>query len=144
MAGYIYQASNYDYIGRQICNSFFYIPDRGLIHVIAAWHRWKAVNGSDNTNLRRLRPVFGEVWRWCGYNFRYLYYLGPKRERAAWLERANFEIVDKYPGEQDLEIWLENEHGERREITPAFARTVPIVRLPTKRGRDKLGGAVEA
>jgi len=134
LVGHIYKAAGYTYIGRTLCNGFAYVPRVGLIHAIAIWHRWKAIKRANNSDLRKLRLIFPDVWRWCGYNFRYIYWLCSKAEKTRLLSVARFEI-QPYPTEADLEIWLEDENGRKEAIEPAFAKTIPIVKLPTRRKR---------
>jgi hypothetical protein len=132
MVGGIYKAANYDYIGRTLCNSFIYVPGRGLVHNIALWHRYGTISGSNDASLRRFQDMVPDARRWCGYNFRYIYWLCEPQEKARLMQSARF-AIEPYPTEDDMEIWLEDVGGRRQPITPEFAKTVPIVRLSSKR-----------
>lgn len=136
MHGGIYQAANYDYLGRVLCNSFIYIPDRGLVHNVPLYNRYHTITGSNNSSLRKFQKMFPAARRWCGYNFRYIYWNCSNDERADWLKRASFEVIDRYPTvEDDVEIWLEDVDNSKTPLDIAFAKTVPIIKLPTKRSR---------
>lgn len=126
MVGYIYKATGYDYIGRTLCQAFMYIPGVGLIHSIAQWHRW------GKQGLKHLKGIFPDAKIWCGYNFRYIFWLCDKKEKAELIRYARFGI-QPYPTEEDIEIWTEDVHGKKTPINPAFAKTVPIVKLRSKR-----------
>jgi hypothetical protein len=132
LIGTIYQAANYDYIGRHLCDTFYYIPGTGLVHAIAVWHRYGNIGPPIDKNLVKLRKFVPEVYRWCGWNFRYIYWLCSKRERRRLLAASSFEILP-YPSTEDLEIWLEDERGVVRSVSPEEAKQVPIVKLRTSR-----------
>ena len=138
LIGTIYQAANYDYIGRTLCNSFIYVPGQGLIHNIALWHRYGTISGSNDASLVKFQQMVPTARRWCGYNFRYIYWTCSQAEKKEYLQRAKF-TVEPYPTEADLEMWLENVGGEKTPLTKDFAKSVPIVRLKSTRGQ-----AVEA
>lgn len=128
LIGTIYQACNYHYIGRHKCDAFVWMPSiNGLVHDIAIWHRY----GSGERGLDLMRRLDPESKRWAGYNFRYLLFLCHKGEQRKLMEHATFEI-QPYPSKDDLRIWIYDEYGEE-EITPEFAKSVPIIKLPTKR-----------
>lgn len=132
MLGGIYKAANYDYLGRTLCNSFIYIPNGGLVHNIALWHRYGTISGSNDSSLTKFKAIVPDAKRWCGYNFRYLYWTCGKAEKAELMKSATFQ-VHPYPTESDMEIWLEDVGGWKQPLTPAFAKTVPIVKLKSKR-----------
>lgn len=134
LIGTIYQAANYDYIGKQLCNSFVYIPGRGLVHNVSLWDRFGTISGSNDGSLRRLQTFAPNARRWCGYNFRYIYWTCSKSEKRRLMASARFQ-VQPYPNADDLQIWLENVGGEKQRLTPAFAKSVPIVKLKTNRAR---------
>jgi len=143
MLGGIYKAANYDYIGRTLCNGFIYIPGKGLIHPISIWHRYGSGKGSHIDLINKFAP--GSKL-WCGYNFRYIYWLCDETEKARLMQHANFEILP-YPNESDMEIWLEDVDGNKEPITPAFAKTVPIIKLksnPNTRGRGEIDNAPQS
>lgn len=131
MVGTIYQAANYDYIGRVLCNSFVHIPGRGLVHNIPLYLRYgRHINGSNPKSLRRLREFIPGAVRWNGYNFRYIYWLCSKREKARLMESAKFSILP-YPTKNDLEIWTDDGEGNRVMLDEQFARSIPIIKLPS-------------
>jgi len=123
LIGTIYQATNYDYIGKKIC-SLVYIPEKGIVHPIALWHRY-SVN-----SLPKLKGIFPNVKKWVGHNFVYIYWL---RDKKKLIKHAKFDIYDKYPTKDDLEVWLENEKGDKEHIDVAFAKTVPLIKLKSNR-----------
>ena len=49
------------------------------------------------------------------------------------MKDAKFDIYDKYPTKDDLEVWLENEKGDKEPIDVAFAKTVPLIKLKSNR-----------
>lgn len=133
LIGTIYQAANYDYIGRTLCNSFIYVPGQGMVHNIALWHRYgNMISGSNDASLVRFQEMVAGARRWCGYNFRYIYWLCGKREKKELMKSARF-TIEPYPTEADMEIWLENVGGAREPITVDFAKSVPIIKLKSKR-----------
>lgn len=131
LVGTIYQAANYEYIGRFPCKSFIYIPGIGLIHSVSLWHRYgKQIGGASGASLRRIRQIFPDARRWCGYNFAYIYWLCDKREKERLMQHARF-AVQPYPTKDDVEIWLDDGEGNRERVSVEFARTVNIVPLPS-------------
>jgi len=139
LIGHIYKGSGYDYIGRQECSSFIYVPSIGLLHWVAIWHRYHLPVGSGRVG-KKMWPEIHKLWpeakRWSGYNFRYIYWLCDNNEKQRLLKNANF-TVQKYPTEKELEIWLEDEKGIKINLTPEFAKSIPIVKLKTKRSTSK-------
>lgn len=127
LIGTIYQASNYDYIGRQKCQAFTYIPNVGLVHSISLWHRYST------SNLQKIEKIFPGAKKWVGYNFRYIYWLCSDKEKKRLMKYAKFEIKDRNPDESDLDIWLEDINGNKKAITPKFAKEVPVIKLPSRR-----------
>jgi hypothetical protein len=135
MVGHIYKAAGYDYIGQQECSACVWVPDIGLVHWVAIWHRYHLPVGSGRISPKcwtALNKLWPGCRRWAGYNFRYIYWLCTKAEKSRLMESANFRI-EPYPTEADLEIWTEDEYGNKTPIAPDFAKTIPIVKLPTKR-----------
>jgi len=47
------------------------------------------------------------------------------------MKHARFEILP-YPTKDELDIWVYDENG-RTDIKPEFAKTIPIIKLPSKR-----------
>lgn len=139
MVGGIYKAANYEYMGRVLCNSFIYIPDVGLVHNIPLWLRYGSIGSSSNTGLKRFQKYVPGAKRWCGYNFRYIFWLCDAQEKARLMQYARFEIVKEYPTEADLEIWLEDTDGTKTPLAKEFAKSVPIVKLRTNRGIGDTG-----
>lgn len=135
MVGGIYKAANYTYIGKTLCNSFIYIPSVGLVHNIALWHRYGVINGSNDKSLGKLQKFIPGARRWCGWNFRYVYFQGGAEVRDELMKTARFQI-EPYPQVGDMDIWLENVGGEREPVSLEMAKTVPIVKLPTKRAES--------
>lgn len=133
LIGHIYKAAGYDYIGRQLCDAFLYVKDKGLIHSIAIWHRWN-ISWNHGKPAKDLERIFPGAPVWKGYNFCYLYWLCDEKEKARLLDHAKFEI-QPYPTEADMEIWLAYSDGRTESITPEFARSIPIVKLKSKRSR---------
>lgn len=131
LIGYIYQAAGYDYIGRQLTNAFLYIEGVGLVHRISLYERYH----KGTTNPNEWQGIFPGSRQWCGYNFRYLYWLCDANEKTRLMQSANFEIVKPYPSETDLEMWLIGADGTKTPLTKEFAKSIPIVKLRTMRGR---------
>jgi hypothetical protein len=128
MIGTIYQAANYEYIGRQLCSSFIWVPGHGLIHDIARWHRYGSTEYQSLKGFSRLVP---DARTWCGYNFRYIYWLCDAREKARLMASAQF-TAQPYPTEADLEIWVEDLAGNKTPMTKAQAKAVPIISFPSR------------
>jgi hypothetical protein len=141
MIGGIYKATNYEYIGKVLCNSFIYIPGKGMVHNIPLWHRYGNIGGSHNTGLREFQKFVPNARRWCGYNFRYIYWLCDQKEKLQLMENARFEI-QPYPTMENIEIWLEDTDNSKTPLTPSFAKSVPIIKLKTLTS-DKLRGRGE-
>jgi len=132
LIGTIYQASNYYYIGTRLAQSFWYKPGLGLIHDVAAHHRY----GSRARGFDRMVQIFGDdLEKWFGYNFRYIYWLCDEAEKNRLMSTATFEILP-YPTEANLEIWTKSRTGKRTDRDPKWASTVPIVQLPTRRAAE--------
>jgi len=133
LIGTIYQAANYDYIGRKLCR-LFYVPKNGLVHPIPLYHRYKInTHFAKGDSLVRLQKIFPEMKIWCGYNFVYIYWL---RDKEKLMKHAKFDICNKYPTKEDLKIWLEDEHGNKEPISVEFAKTVPLIKLKSNRNCD--------
>ena len=49
------------------------------------------------------------------------------------MKHAQFDIYDKYPTKDDLEVWTEDEKGNKDSIDVAFAKTVPLIKLQSNR-----------
>ena len=131
LIGHIYKGAGYDYIGRQqISSGFVWIPKVGLIHTIAQWHRYGRVG------IKEMIKIYPTSKRWAGFNFRYIYWLCDKKEKQRLMQHAKFKLY-KYPTEKDLEIWTEDEFGNKTPVTPEFAKTIPIVKLKSNRVRSK-------
>lgn len=142
MLGGIYKATNYDYIGKTLCDGFIYIPGTGLVHPISIWHRYGSGKGSHLSVITKFVP---DAKKWAGWNFRYIYWLCDKQEKQRLMQYANF-TIQPYPTEQDMEIWLEDLNGVKTLLTPQFAKTVPIVKLTSnpKRGRGEIDNAPQS
>lgn len=135
MIGHIYKASGYDFIGQQPCTAFIYIPGVGLVHWVSIWHRYAIPVGSGNVSPKvwgQLHSLWPECVRWGGTNFRYIFWLCGKQERLRLLQSAKFQVLP-YPTVTDLDIWTEDRAGQRKAVPVDFARSVPIVKLRTKR-----------
>lgn len=129
LIGTIYQASNYDYIGKQVADSLRWIPNKGLVHEMSLWHRY-------NTHkLEKLEKVFQGVKTWCGYNFRYIYWLCSNKEKNRLMKYAKFEIKNENPTKDDLKIWTIDPNGNKKMISPKKAKEVPIIKLKSNRGK---------
>jgi len=140
MIGGIYKAANYDYLGKFVCDSFIYVPGKGLVHNIALWHRYGTIYDSSDTSLRRFQKMVPGAKRWMGYNFRYLYWTCGREEKQRLLSFARF-TVQPYPTMDDIKIWLEDVDGSETPVDLAFAKTVPILKLSSKRPRaGSIGG----
>ena len=140
LVGTIYQASNYWYIGRTPATSFIWFPGHGLVHAISLWHRYGgAIGGSNNKALREVQKFAPNARRWCGYNFRYIYFLCSDAERDRLMKTASFERQPN-PTKADLAIWTENVDGEKVTVTPEAATSVPVISLRTMRGRSADSG----
>lgn len=127
--GTIYQAANYDYIGKQRNSHFFYLADKQvLVHEVAIYHRF-------NTARKEIVfSIFPQAKIWHGYNYKYIYFLVNGKEKQKLLSKAKFKIRDENPTKDDLEIWYVDKQGERTAVDPEFAKNVPIVKLKTSRG----------
>ena len=123
LIGTIYQASNYDYIGQKLCQ-LIYVPKVGIVHPIALWHRY-SVN-----SLAKLKGIFPNVSKWCGFNFVYIYWL---RDKEKLMQDAKFDILKKYPTKKDLKVWLEDEKGKKKNLSNDFAKTIPLIKLKSNR-----------
>lgn len=135
MIGHIYKAAGYDYIGTQECGAFTFVPDIGLVHWVSIWHRYGLSIGAGRHCPRTweaLRNLWPGCLEWYGLNFRYIYWLCDKADRRRLLDNATFE-VQQYPTLDDLRIWTVGPQGERADVSVAFAKSVPIVKLKTKR-----------
>lgn len=133
LIGTIYQAANYDYIGKKLCE-LIYIPNRGLVHPVAIWHRYSIAYA--NGKIGRVKELFGDAYKWCGHNFVYIYWL---RDKDRLMKHAKFDICNKYPTKEDLEIWLEDEHGKKETVSVEFAKTVPLIKLKSNRKNCDVG-----
>lgn len=123
LIGTIYQAAGYEYIGTQVC-TVYYLPKQGkMIHPMAVYHRYKKAKLAD------LQKIFGECVEWSGYNFCYIKFICDAKERKRLLSKAKFELKP-YPTKKDLVIWDSNKSA----IDIEFAKTVPLVKLPTRQG----------
>lgn len=122
MVGTIYQAAGYLYLGRRPVQ-FFYVPGYGLIHTVSIWHRY----GRHATRKSVFQTMFPGARVIHGYNFEYLYIL---RNREAWLERARFQVVPRYPTKDELEIV--DDQGKRYDPEWAKAHLV-VMPLPMRR-----------
>lgn len=140
LIGTIYQAANYDYIGKKECNAFFYLPGKGLLHSVSLWHHFRERLGSQSlTELSRAIPG---LKKWHGYNFAYLYWLCGQEEKERLLKSASFQLLP-YPGKTELEIWVTDARGDKESVSVEVARKVPIIHLPimgTLKRREKLKG----
>lgn len=135
--GTIYQAANYDYIGPQPCNTFVYVPGKGLVHSVSLYFRFGDVTGSNDASLRKLREKWGEeVYRWVGPNFRYIYWLCDDEEKKRLMKHAKFEIKDENPKKEDIEVYIEGPDGYREQIPNEKAKEVPVIKLDGDRGGD--------
>lgn len=127
LVGYIYKAAGYDYIGTQnLSSGMVWIPGVGLVHTIAQWHRFGVVG------VKQMAKVYPGAKRWCGYNFRYIYWLCNQQEKTRLMKSANF-TVQQYPTERDLAIWTIDAEGKKETVSPEFAKTVPIVKMKSNR-----------
>lgn len=132
LVGYIYKATGYDYIGKVEAGPFTYIPGKGLIHNISIWHRY-GFAPSGSKGLKRVSDIFGcEVKHLTGYNFRYIYWLCSKAEKAWLMTTANFEI-QPYPSEDDMAVWTIDGHGNKETVPLSEAKQIPIIKLKTGR-----------
>ena len=137
--GTIYQASNYDYIGTQQTIGFLYVPDfpgypEGvLMHPIALWHRWHEHGGglTDEKLAAFCEKFDQQCYRWYGHNFRYIYWLCDDDERERLLSHAKFEVKDENPSEDDLVIWMDDQHGNEMQVDPERAKQVPLIKVPS-------------
>lgn len=136
LVGHIYKAAGYDYLGRTLCDAFLHIEGRGLVHSIALYHRY-----SKNNDQKFFQAIFPGCTKWCGFNFRYIYWLCDAAERERLLQSAQFELLP-YPTEDDLEIWTVDAEGKRTDLTPAYAKTIPIVKLRSTRARSETSDTV--
>lgn len=128
LVGYIYKASGYEYIGRQKTDALLWVPGVGLIHRIPLWHRY----GKGTTDARQWQDVFPGSKQWCGYNFRYIYWLCKSAEKEKLMQTATFQ-AERPPTENDIEIWTVDGKGWRQGVSPERAKSVAIVKLPTRR-----------
>jgi hypothetical protein len=130
LTGTIYQASNYDYIGREKCSAFTYIPGKGLIHDISCWHRWST------SSLEKLQKIFSDARRWHGYNFAYIYWLCSQEEKQRLMRHANFDIKSENPDKGDIRVWTEDVDGNKESVSIERAKQVPVIKLNSSRGQD--------
>ena len=114
LVGTIYQAAGYDYIGKQKV-SFYWLPNKGLIHNISLWHRYS------KTDYKFLIKKLGNVKKLNGYNFCYIYFL---RDKERLLKMARFKILP-YPKKEEIKIW--DESGNIIEIE--VAKKIPLLKL---------------
>jgi len=126
LIGTIYQASNYKYIGAVPCTNFVYIPSVGLLHPIALWHRY------NTPNLSFMQTIYPDAVLWRGYNFRYIYFLCNSHRYAELMRNANFQIIKKYPTQNDIRIWTVDGRGNKKQVNIDFAKTVPVVSLKAR------------
>jgi hypothetical protein len=139
MVGTIYQAANYEYIGRQPVEAFVYIPQVGLVHAVSIWHRFKQkwCWGTNLLMLRKLEQLWGlRVYFWRGVNYRYIYWLCDANERQELLAHAKFKI-EPYPRLDDVKVWLVDADGVQTIVPPSDHKSVPIIRLSSTRTRPK-------
>jgi hypothetical protein len=127
--GTIYQAANYDYIGPQTCNTFVYVPGKGLVHSVSLYFRFGDITGSNDASLKKLEQKWGEVYRWVGPNFRYIYWLCDDQERQRLLKHAKFQVHDDNPKKEDIDIYIESHDGTREPVPLEKAKEVPVIKL---------------
>lgn len=134
LLGTIYKASGYDYIGKYECRTY-YIKGKGLIHPMSLYHRYHVnTHMANKQGLELLEKIFNiNPYVWCGYNFKYIYWLCSKQEKDFLMQSARFKI-EPLPTKNDIEIWLEDKEGKVERIKDLlFAKKVPIIKLKTKR-----------
>jgi hypothetical protein len=109
---------------------------------MALWHRYgRRISGANRESLLEFQQYVPDAKRWCGYNFRYIYWLCSKKEKRELLKSALFEIGD-YPTIDDLQIWIEDAEGNTEVVPIALAKSTPILKLPT-RGRGETDSAAQ-
>lgn len=133
LIGTIYKASGYEHMTRHETR-LIYIPEiNGLVHPMSFWHRYgfnKRAQTKDGIKL--VKKIFPSALIWCGHNYRYLYWLCSKEDKAKLMETARFEI-EPFPKEENIKIWLEDENGFIKDIDINFAKTVPIIKMKSNR-----------
>lgn len=87
--GTIYQATNFDYIGR-VRGEFYYIPSKDeWVHPVSMYHR------HNTRNIETLRKIYPDIQHIRGWHYRYVYFLDPK-----WKERLLVPI-QPYPKKEN-------------------------------------------
>lgn len=129
LVGTIYKAAGYSHITPHETR-LIYIPEKKiLVHPISLWHRYAIMRATSRQNLTEVRKIFPTALIWCGFNFRYLYFVCDEAEKERLLKTARFEFVP-LPKKEDIKIWLEDEKGFLEPITDLdFAKAIPIVKL---------------
>lgn len=136
MIGTVYKASGYEYFGKKECNGFCYIPSKNcLIHSVAIYHKWHIMDffRGNIKGLSKVSELVGEkVYRYCGYNFVYIYWLCDNGEKERLMQFCRHK-KQSYPSESELKIWLEDESGFVKDISVKEAKEIKIVKLQTKK-----------
>jgi len=99
MIGTIYKACSYDYIGKQLTRAYHYIPNVGMVHDIALYHRYGA-----NCHVK-FKKNFPNAVRIFGYNLAYIKFRDDKTKKEM-MQYAKFEI-QPYPNIDELRTWDE-------------------------------------
>lgn len=132
LIGTIYKAAGYQHITKHETR-LIYIPEiKSLVHPISFWHRYGLQRAQSPQGFVMVKKIFPNALIWCGHNYRYLYWLCSIQEKAELMETARFEIVPT-PKKEDIKIWFEDENGFVKKIDLEFAKTIPIVKLKSKR-----------
>lgn len=129
LVGHIYKAAGYDYLGRTKCDALMWIPGVGMVHRIGLFHRY----GKGSTVASHWQGIFPGARQWHGFNFIYLLWTCDGAEKARLMQYARFTVQAKYPTEADLEMWTTDHLGQKETIGADFAKSIPIVKLPTAR-----------
>ncbi len=120
MIGIIYKACSYDYIGKQITNSYHNIPGVGMVHDIAIYHRY------GEHSHAKFKKNFPTAVRISGYNFVYIKFRD-KATKKQLMKSATFEI-QPYPTVNEIKVWDEN----GKEYTVQEARDLKAISLKSK------------
>jgi len=132
LIGTIYKASGYEHITKHK-TTLIYIPEiKAMVHPMSFWHRYNIKMAFGKKGFVELKEIFPNAKIWCGHNYRYLYWLCDKKEKEKLMSTARFELV-KPPTKEDIEIWFEDENGFIENIDLEFAKTIPIVKMQSKK-----------
>lgn len=132
LIGTIYKASGYEHITKHV-TTLIYLPEiNRIVHPMSFWHRYQINHAYSKKGIKLVKEIFPNAKIWCGHNYRYIYWLCSKDEKEKLMETARFKL-EKPPTKEDVEIWFEDENGFVEKIDTNFAKSVPIVKMKSKK-----------